>query len=158
MTVTPEQARMLTTLIVACRPNGAPRWDEPGVMAAIKRVSHLDLPDVMRAASRAAEDLTSQTPAVIAALTSHHWRDRDRPAQPAREPFDRSTFCGICGEPRDRCQRKWTADHAFEAVAHAIARKGTVDLTPVVAELKGHEPCPTPSAEAADPTPEEAQA
>lgn len=55
-----------------------------------------------------------------------------------REPYDASTFCGTCGEPRERCERKWAGDHEFEAVSHAKARKGAIDLTPVTAELKGH--------------------
>jgi hypothetical protein len=144
MTVTSEQAQMLTSLAVAIRPHGAPRWDAPGVMAAVKKVAHLDLADVTRAVTRAAEDRDARTPAVIASLTSHHWRDRDRAAPPAREPFNGSTFCGTCGEPRDRCERKWAGDHVFESVAHSKARKGTVDISPVVVEVKGHiQPVPS---------------
>ena len=67
------------------------------------------------------------------------WRAAGVEGSPnAREPFDASTFCGTCGEPRDRCERVWSADHTFEPVAHARQRKGAVDVGPVVAELKGH--------------------
>ena len=138
MTVTPEQAKMLTALVIAIRPHCAPHWDAPGVMAALKRVAHLRLADVTRAAVNAAEDPTLKTPAPIGIPSSPCWADKVLVDRPVREPFDRSTFCGICGEPRDRCERKWAGDHVFESVGHAMQRKGAIDLAPVVTELKGH--------------------
>lgn len=43
----------------------------------------------------------------------------------AREPYDASTFCGVCGEPRHRCELKWAGDHEFESVQHAKVRAAT---------------------------------
>jgi len=67
-------------------------------------------------------------------------------AQP-REPFDQSAFCGVCGEPRDRCGRKWGGDHAFESVAHAKVRHATdaTDVPRVVGALRELTPTAAPA-------------
>ncbi|WP_310962131.1 hypothetical protein [Nocardioides terrisoli] len=67
MPVTKDQARILTSLIVASRPHGAPRWDEPGIMAALAKVADRSLPEVVIASIRAACDASARNPGVIAA-------------------------------------------------------------------------------------------
>jgi hypothetical protein len=59
-------------------------------------------------------------------------------AMAKRAPFDAATHCGVCSEVRERCRLLWGDDHEFEPAAHARARKGTVDISPVVVEVKGH--------------------
>lgn len=75
-----DDARMLCALAVKCRPHGAPRWDPPGIMAALEKVRGLALPDVMAAVARAASDKDARTPGVIAATSSHHWREKVAPS------------------------------------------------------------------------------
>jgi hypothetical protein len=91
MPVTKDQAQMLATLAVACRPHGAPHWDAAGVVAAIAKVHHVGLADVMMAVIRAAADRDAKTPGVIAATTSIHWSERvteRAPRFPARAGID----------------------------------------------------------------------
>jgi len=76
MPVTKDEAHMLATLAVACRPHGAPRWDAPGVVAAVGKVAHLSLADVALATIRAADDSTTKTPGVIGNTRSECWRER----------------------------------------------------------------------------------
>jgi len=116
MPVTKDQANMLASLAVSCRPTGAPRWDEPGIVAAIGKVAHLHLADVAHAVLRAAEDRTAKTPGVIAAVGSVHWRDRnpDRPAE--RKPFDPQGTCATCSQSEARCREVWADDHEFVSV------------------------------------------
>lgn len=133
MPVTKEQADMLAVLACASRPHGAPRWDAAGVAAAIGKVKHLHLADVALAVFRAADARDVQTPGVIANTASPCWKERGtRPAE--HDPFDRNTFCGICGESRDRCVRKWAADHTFEAIART--KPADVDVARTVQGLR----------------------
>jgi hypothetical protein len=43
MTVTRDQAQMLATLAIDCRPYRAPTWDHAGVMAAIAEIRNMSL-------------------------------------------------------------------------------------------------------------------
>ena len=91
MPVTKDQAHVLATLAVACRPHGAPNWDAAGVVAAIAKVHHVGLADVAMAVIRAAADRDAKTPGVIAATTSIHWSERiteRAPRFPARAGID----------------------------------------------------------------------
>lgn len=76
MTVTREQAEHLAVLTAAARPHGAAQWDPPGIVAAIAKVAHVDLAEVMKACARAAQDRTVRTPAVIGDMRSSAWRER----------------------------------------------------------------------------------
>ncbi len=91
MPVTKDQAHVLATLAVACRPHGAPNWDAAGVVAAIAKVHHVGLADVAMAVIRAAADRDAKTPGVIAATTSIHWAEKvaeRAPRFPARAGID----------------------------------------------------------------------
>lgn len=102
MSVTKDQAHMLAALAAACRPHRAPRWDEPGIVAAIAKVSSLALPDVTLAVIRAASDPAAKTPGVIAATTSIHWREKASvPTTP--QPPRTTEACRLCGRHLDRC-------------------------------------------------------
>jgi hypothetical protein len=46
MPLTDQDIRALVHLAVACRPLGAPRWDEAGIFAAIAKVRTLAIDDV----------------------------------------------------------------------------------------------------------------
>jgi hypothetical protein len=151
MTVTQPQAQMLTTLALACRPHGAPRWDAPGVMAAIKRVAHLRLADVTRAVTRAAEDTLLDTPAPIGIPTSPCWADHTLDDRPTREPWNSGTFCDVTGQPMERCRRNWD-DHEHVTAAEAEARRTTrpLDVRRTVDALKtmtALDPRPVPEEE-----------
>lgn len=114
MPVTKDQAQMLTSIALACRPTGAPHWDAPGVIAAIGKVAHLHLPDVVRAVTRAAEDATAKTPGVIAATDSIHWAER-APQQIAPRNPTPATACRTCGQSPEQCARRWSGDHEYAA-------------------------------------------
>lgn len=125
MPMTKDQGQMLATLAIACRPVGAPRWDHAGVMAALAKVAHLSLADVMSAVARAASDRTATTPAVIAATNSLHWREKV--AESVRpHPPKRDEQCKVCGYHLDRCicgnqATKPTPAAAPQTVAEALA-------------------------------------
>lgn len=105
MPITKQQAQMLTSLAVDCRPPHASRWDEPGIMAALAKVSTLALADIILATIRAASDATAKTPAVISATTSTHWREKLADPNATRyHPPKRSEDCPRHpGQYADRC-------------------------------------------------------
>lgn len=115
MPVTKPHAEMLTALAVAARPHGAPRWDAPGVIAAIAKVRHLDLAEVMMAVGRAARDRTLETPAAIGNPAAPCWIERPVERwQP--EKILASERCRECNQRRDVCERtpRWgDDDHEF---------------------------------------------
>jgi len=111
MPVTKDQAHMLAALAVACRPTGAPRWDEPGVVIAIGRVSNLHLPDVAKAVIRCAEDATAKTPAPISNTAASCWRERTQQTAPRNVPAGHR--CNDCGKAED---------HAIHADDHPFTR------------------------------------
>lgn len=120
MTVTRDQAQILATLAVACRPHRAPTWDADGVMAAIAEVKHLSLPEVVLAVIRAAADRDAQTPGVIPKLTGSHWSEQLKPPlwQPA--PWDPADICTTCSQRRSVCEaRPRVADDDHEFVSRA---------------------------------------
>jgi hypothetical protein len=119
MPVSKDQATMLAAIAVACRPKGAPKWDAPGVVAAIGRVANLHLADVVHATIRAAEDASANTPGVIAATNSVHWRERVIGRPVAVEPFDPAATCGVCGQLAHRCRANPHNGHEFESVVEA---------------------------------------
>lgn len=112
MSVNEQQARALAFLATSCRPHGASRWDEAGVLAAIAKVKHLALADVMLAVARAADDRELKTPGAIGNTTAPCWRERDSNRPAPREPFDPDLFCGICNRPGDG---RHPDDHDFES-------------------------------------------
>lgn len=103
MPVTKPEAQMLTTLAVACRPAHAPRWDEPGIMAAIAKVTHLALADVMMTVARAAADRSLEKPAAIGNPAAPCWRERVAEPGPRALPPKPGHACLTCGRHLDAC-------------------------------------------------------
>ena len=117
MPVTKEQADMIAALATACRPHGAPRWDAPGVVAAIGKVKHMSLADVVLAVIRAADDREVRTPGVIGNTRSTCWQERANERPRGVEVIPAGQRCGICAKRRDECERapRFNGDdHAFE--------------------------------------------
>lgn len=138
MPVTEQQRRAIAFLVKARRDtlHGATKWDEPGIDAALSRVSGLDLADVTIAAMRAANDRDLKTPALIGDTSSSAWRERTAERVAPRHPFDAATHCAICSEEQARCRSLWADDHEFESTVEARRRKGQVDIGPAIAALK----------------------
>ena len=168
MPVTKDQADMLAALAAACRPNGAPRWDAPGVIAAIGKIKHLSLADVTLAVIRAADDREIRTPGVIANLRSTCWQERATDRPKSIEVIPPEQRCGICAKRRDECERAprfRDDDHAFEPDFKRPAEinvAATVEaLRAEVTEAKGmtadvpapRKPDPRPLDREANPTP-----
>lgn len=103
--ITQEQAHQIAVLTAAARPHGAPRWDVPGIVAAIQRVQHIDLAEVMKACGRAAQMRDLRTPAPIGDLTSSAWRERlaelATPSKPRICPTHGTQYTGpVCSSCR----------------------------------------------------------
>lgn len=148
MPVTKGQAQMLAELAKARRPHGAPRWDEPGIVAAIEKVRHLGLGEVMDALGKAADDREARTPAVITNVRSSYWRPEDPDRPRAREPYDAHGVCDSCGKDEQTCRRLWSRDHDYVSVAAARALGA---VTPEkVAALKQEIACEDRRTETAD--------
>lgn len=127
---------MLAALATACRPHGAPRWDAPGVVAAIGKVKHLSLADVILAVIRAADDREARTPGVIGNTRSVCWQERstERPRDP--EILAPGERCGICAHQRHdgKCPRCAPIDdHAFEP---DFKRDTGIDVPATVGSLR----------------------
>ena len=135
--------------IAAALNQARPDWPIKSIRTLLDRPKLADRPrrDVFVALAWVACEPGTATPARVLEA-GPWWRAAavDAPTN-TREPFDASVFCGTCGEPEQRCRLRWSGDHEFETVAHARLRKGSVDVTPVVAELKDHVRPPTPPQE-----------
>lgn len=151
MTVTREQAQMLTSLAIACRPHRAPTWDEAGVMAMLERVRHVDLGEVIAATIRLAKDPMAQTPAQIANPAAECWREQLKPPKWTPDQTPREERCGICGKARRDCVSKRTPhdDHAFEP---DVRRDPGIDVHATVTALRAIKAEPRVVAEQPAPT------
>jgi hypothetical protein len=141
MTVTRDQAQILATLAVACRPYRAPTWDHTGVVAAIAGVKHLSLAEVVLAVIRAAADRDAQTPGVIPKLTGSHWQERLKPGLYEPRIWDPNATCTVCSLAEALCRaqpRVADDDHTFvsrSANAAATARPSEA-VTRIVDDLR----------------------
>lgn len=119
MPVTEDQGKQLALMACAARPTGAPRWDPAGVYAAIGRVRHLALTDVMRAVANAADDRDLVTPGAIGNPTTSCWRSTPgAPASVEPEPWDPRDRCAECSRPRHACDAipEQVSGHRFRSV------------------------------------------
>ncbi len=115
MTLTRDHAQMLATLARACRPHGAARWDEPGIMAALKQVADRDLASVIIATITAASDRDCETPGVIPTNGSH-WTAAAKVAVTPPDNTPAGDRCTVCSKPEQACMsrpRFADDDHAF---------------------------------------------
>lgn len=115
MPVTKDQAQMIASLAVACRPNRAPTWDHAGVVANVWKIRDRSLSEVVLAVIRAAADHETTSPGVIPANGSH-WQEQLKPEKWQPETLDPAERCGVCGKARQRCEsapRFADDDHVF---------------------------------------------
>ncbi len=159
MTVTRDQAQMLSALAIACRPYRAPTWDEPGVMAAIGQIKHMSLPEVALRVIRAAADREAVSPGVIPSEGSHS-REQLKPPKWEPDSIDAHLRCSTCDLRESECRARWSGDHDYEPrhvrhefdVPRAVAalREQVVDAkaAPIPAPASTPPP-PNPAAEMA---------
>lgn len=87
MPVTKDEAHMLATIAVACRPIGARRWHAAGVAAIVlNHVAHMSLAEVTKAAVRLAEDINADTPGALKDPRNPCWAERIAQVGPATAP------------------------------------------------------------------------
>lgn len=98
MSTTDQQRRALAYLTKSYRAtiHGANQWDEPGIIAALTRVAHINLGMQTMAAMRAAADPTIRTPAMIGDPSSSVYVEKIGPERAPRHPAP-ATACHICG-------------------------------------------------------------
>lgn len=134
--VTRDQAAMLAALAAACRQPGKRRWDEAGVIAALAKVAHLQLADVIHVTIRAAEDPDLDTPGAIGNTSSPTWghylsqREIGKRA-PKFDPRTPGERCSVCREREGHWRHP--DDHPFEP----DFRDPNLNPTNEVAHLRG---------------------
>lgn len=107
----------LATLAIDCRPTGAPRWDIPGTITALRRVQHLALPEVALAVINAATDRELKTPGAIGNPAAPCWRTRTgQPAAWTPDTVARHERCSTCSKIRGRCETERLADDNHEFI------------------------------------------
>lgn len=124
MPLTDQDIRAITYLAARCRAADAPRWDEAGIFAAIAKVRHLNITDVVMAAIQGADDEKAITPGVISNTSSPNWQVRPVRPQPIA-PYDPATACDVCAQPEHR--HTPLSGHEFISAHDAMRRR---DLTP----------------------------
>lgn len=139
MTINEQQQRAVVYLAASCRPSGARRWNEAGIAAAVAKVAHRSLPDVILAVVRAAADRNAETPGVIPSA-GPHWEEGSY--QPVHEPVIVPSHlrCRVCDHPEAECRRLWTDDHDYDPrrnlkrapdAIHAIVEEAKGRLEPM---------------------------
>lgn len=151
MTVTRDQAQMLTNLAIACRPHRAPTWDAAGVMAMLERVRHMDLAEVVVATIRLAKDPTAHTPADVAKPSAECWREQLKAPKWTPDQTPREQRCSVCNHGRHdgKCPKCAPIDdHAFEPDVRAAIE---TDVHATVTALRALKAESQPAVEPAPP-------
>lgn len=134
-----QQQRAIAYLAARMRPTGSTPWDEPGIVASLAPLAHMQLAEVVMAVTRAASNPAAKTPGVIAVVTGEHWRERVTPRTAVRPPKrgeecehhpgrfgDNCAGCAadrLAGDrppPRPRSAAPETATEALTAARNAI--------------------------------------
>lgn len=105
MSIDEQQIRAIAFLAARCRPTGATPWDEPGIVANLRKVAHIDAAEVIMATVRAAGSRDAKSPGVIPNLGGEHWREKVSERSPAHPP-KRDETCSVPGHEgyrRDNC-------------------------------------------------------
>lgn len=139
MPLNDQDARALTYLVRRLREEtlGAGKWDETGIYAVVSELIGQHLATSIERVVGHATDAEARTPGAIRRPFTPSSKPTSRPLEHLK-PEDR---CKTCAKSKPDCQRNPHGDHQFEA---DIFRPRNIDLTPVVAELKGHIEHPTP--------------
>ena len=123
MTVTREQAQMLTSLAIACRPYRAPTWDEAGVMAVIGKLQDWALSEVALRVIVAASDREAKTPGVIASPAMQIPAPKPPPFKPST--WDPAAICTTCSRPEAQCRAVRHADDDHPFISRAVNAQQT---------------------------------
>ena len=152
MSLTDQDARALIHLAKRLRQDtyGAGEWHQPGIEAEVLRLVGQDLAISIERVVRHAADPAARTPGAIRRPYT------PGPPEPRREldvaPL--GSRCTTCGLVEDACRSRWSPtgdkDRDEAEGRHKFTRRHErdVDVSPVVAELKGHiehRPEPTPA-------------
>ena len=138
MPTTDQQRRAIAYLTRAERDAtyGAGAWDEPGVMAALNKVRHLNVGIVTMAAIRCAADPTIKTPAMIGDPSSSVYDERVGPERARRNP-KREDSCRTCGrELTDSCcdRPSGRPDPSADLAARAAEARALLHSNPDIQE------------------------
>lgn len=99
MSISKDQARMLTALAIACRPVGASKWDESGTFTNIGRIAHWPIAMVCEHVIAHASDPAAKTPGVIG---SSYTPQPQHASLSPRNPKPQEA-CAHCGNYANAC-------------------------------------------------------
>jgi hypothetical protein len=104
--VSKSDAQAIVQLVrtVRAQTPGAGPWDEAGILAALRKVAHMSLTEVIGAAIRAAADPTFSTPGGIGNTETSAWRP-PAPSPIRRPPLKPAERCRVCSQPRHVCEQ-----------------------------------------------------
>ncbi len=104
MPIDKPTAEALAVVAIASRPPGATRWDAAGILAALRKVHHLEAGEVAATVVRAACDPSLDTPAAIGNLAAPCWRPANpSPSNSTPHPPRADQACFHCGQWQTRC-------------------------------------------------------
>lgn len=130
---TTEQQRAIAYITRAVRANtpACPAFDEPGIMAALTRVQHINLAIVAMAAIRCAADPSIKTPAMIGDPSSSVYRERVGPDSGRRNPrpLDSCHRCGNAFGP-SCCDMPTQRPAPGDYTTHAAQARAALRATP----------------------------
>ena len=142
MTTTEQDARALAYLAGRLREDtyGAGKWDAPGIWTEVSALIGQNLAVTIERVCRHAADPDAKTPGAI--------RRPYTPGPPeAKRELDVApvrTRCAVCGLPERACQGRYALTES-EPVNEMYGKHDfrrweprTVDISPVVEEIKGH--------------------
>ena len=93
MSISKDQARMLTALAIACRPVGAPKWDDEGTFRAIGKINTWPIAMVCEHVIAHASDAKAKTPGVIGSA----YKPEKSAGRLTYRPPRREESCARCG-------------------------------------------------------------
>ena len=104
MPIDKPTAEALAVVAIASRPAGATRWDAAGILAALRKVHHLEAGEVAATVVRAACDPSLDTPAAIGNTSAPCWRPAHTTSSSSTPRSPRADqACFLCGQWQTRC-------------------------------------------------------
>lgn len=105
MPIDKPTAEALAVVAIASRPAGATRWDAAGILAALRKVHHLEAGEVAATVVDAARDPSLDTPAAIGNTSAPCWRPaHTSPSSSTPHPPRADQACFHCGNWTHKCQ------------------------------------------------------